>query len=132
MMHRRNDEAAERSRARHQREDDAPRLGDQVPDLQDLGLEIAYVRGDSGISESKHVRRVVVDRAPALFVIPCGDRACKEGGHDVTFEVMRALRAGHTHFEGNHTCSGNIGTGSCNTTVHYVGTARFSNSAKNK
>jgi len=124
-MYRRNSEAAERARQRQQREDEAARLKDEVPRLADLKLEVSFRRGDTDVSESTHIRRVVVERAPALFFIPCANRDCHDGGHEVTLDVMRALRGGLEKFEGTHSCSGTIATASCTGIVRWVGIAAY-------
>lgn len=120
----RNTEAARRSQERREREDSAERLHDLVPRLSSLALEVREARGDEiGVS---YVRRVVLEKAPALFEIPCTDPDCKEGGHDVTAPILRALRAAQTRFEGEHTCDGQLGRGECRRVLRYVGLAAFS------
>ena len=57
--------------------------------------------------------RVVVDRAPALFLIPCGDSRCADSEHDLTRAVMQALRAHESRFQGTDECSGSVGTSAC-------------------
>src|SRR5262245_36083864 len=89
---RRNTEAAQRAAARKQREDDAPRLLTEVPNLESLRLEIDVRRETGTLSGGTHIRRVVVENAPALFFVPCADRDCNDGGHDLTREIMTALR----------------------------------------
>lgn len=125
MMYRRNAEAAERAKQRTQREDDAPRLHDEVPRLTDLKLEIAYRRADSEAAESTHIRRVVLERAPALFVMSCSNKECQGGGHDLTSTVMRGLRASETHFDGTSNCNGSVGTGSCNGILTWIADATY-------
>jgi hypothetical protein len=125
MMYRRNSEAAERARQRQQREDEAARLHEEVPRLSDLKLEISFRRGDTDVTESSHIRRVVVGRAPALFFIPCSNRDCQGGGHEVTLEVMRSLRAGMERFEGTHTCGGTIATAPCSGIARWIGIASY-------
>ena len=83
MIWRRGD-AAERYAERRRREEEAPRLLTAIPTLESLRLEIEERRAGGSLSEAAHVRRIVVERAPALFVLPCHDAACKGGGHDVT------------------------------------------------
>ena len=78
-MKRRNNAAAERFAERRRREQDAPRLVDQVPGLLSLEISIDERSGATGV---KHTRRVVVDQAPALFLLPCGDSRCADGEHD--------------------------------------------------
>lgn len=116
-------EAARRSRERREREDAAGRLHDLIPGLSSLALELREERG--GDLVVKYVRHVVLERAPALFDIPCSDPACKDGGHDVTAPILRALRAATPRFEGEHSCEGNVGRGECRRVLHYVGIAVF-------
>lgn len=122
MMPRRNNQAALRFAERRRREDEALKLGQQVPDLDSLEIEIEERSGAGG---TKHIRRFMVDHAPALFLVACGDPRCTEGEHDLTHEVMRALRARQTSFRGTDECAGSIGTSSCLRVIHFDGTARY-------
>ena len=122
---RRFGEARQRFAERRQREDEAPRLTAAVPHLQSLTLEIAERSEGRPVAEPTHVRRVVVEHAPALFVLPCGDARCRDGGHDVTYEVLSALRAGDGRFEGQDGCGGSVGTGQCSRILHFVGVATY-------
>ena len=121
----RNSEAAQRFAERRQREDAAPRLREAAPRLATLRLEIEEHRGTANAGDPKHVRLVVVDAAPALFEIPCGDRSCKDGGHDMTDPVLRALRAGQTRFELEDPCHGNVGRATCGMNMRVVATATY-------
>ena len=111
--HRKQSEAAQRHAERRQREDEAPRLRDQVPALVDLSLEIEECSDAIATDQRKHVRRIVVDHAPALFLIPCGEPRCTSSGHDVTAEVMRALFDHKAAFGGTDRCSGTVGSSMC-------------------
>lgn len=122
MMNRRNSAAALRFAERRRREGDAPRLCDQMPNLVSLQLEIEERSGVVGV---KHTRRVVVDRAPALFLLPCGDSRCADGEHDLTTSVMRALRARETLFEGSDECAGTSGLSACARVVHFKAVAQY-------
>jgi hypothetical protein len=121
---RRNSEAAQRSQERRQKEDQAPRLSQEVPNLESLKLEISD--GEQGMLGSvEHVRRVVVPSAPALFEIVCSNHSCKDGGHDLTSEIMRALRSGQERFEGSDACQGALGSSRCANVLTYVATATY-------
>ncbi len=122
---RKQGEGAQRFAERRRREDESSRLIDDVPRLASLALEIEESTEGGSVAEPKYVRRVVVERAPALFVLPCGDARCKDGGHDVTHAVMRALRAGETRFEGQDACSGAVGSAHCMRVLHFVGIATY-------
>jgi hypothetical protein len=110
---------------RWQRADDAPRLCDEAPNLKTLRITAEEWRGGGGISGSEHVKIVQVATAPALFLMPCGDPRCKDGGHDITYEVMNMLRSQATRFEGEDGCGGSVGGGECARQLRYVITATY-------
>jgi len=119
---RRNNPAALRFAERRQRENEAPRLTAEVPDLVALRLEIDE---QGGSPQPKYIRRIIVDTAPALFLLPCGDPRCADGGHDVTATVMRALRARSARFDGADDCPGSVGSGACARVVHFDAIAEY-------
>lgn len=124
-VRKRKTEAAERFAERRRREDAAPRLKDRAPDLVSLKLEVEESHDTTGTAHAKHVRHVVVERAPALFAIPCGDPSCEGGGYDVTDSVMRALEAHETHLTADDRCYGSVGNAPCKRTLHVIGTATY-------
>jgi hypothetical protein len=124
-MRRRFDEAAARSAERRKREDDAPRLLASVPTLTSLRLEIEERRPGISNGEASHIRRVVVEHAPALFVVPCHDKQCNDGGHDMTPFVMKALQAREERFEGEDVCYGTVGSSACRRVLRIVGIAEY-------
>jgi hypothetical protein len=73
----------------------------------------------------RHVRHVVVGRAPALFTIVCSDPNCLDGGHDVTVPVMRALSLRETVFEGEDRCQGSLGSSFCTRVLHFDAVASY-------
>ena len=107
---------------RRRREDEAPKLLVQVPGLTRLELEIEERSGAGG---TKHIRRFALDNAPALFLVACGDPRCLDGEHDLTMDVMRALRARQESFHGSDDCAGAIGSSPCARVVHFEGTAQY-------
>jgi hypothetical protein len=124
-MWKRDPEAARRLAERRQREDEAPRLAQAFPKLESLGIKVH--EGNPGISNpaGSHTRRVVVATAPALFVLPCGDSQCQNGGHELTAQLLSALRANKVQFEGEHSCPGSIGGSECRRVLRYVATASY-------
>lgn len=120
----RTSEAAQRSAERRRREDEAPRLKAEVPNLEKLDFTISDSKGVADPT-STHVRRIVIAHAAALFEIPCSDPGCKDGGHDLTDRIMRALRAHQTSFDGEDVCRGNVGSSECGRVLRYVATASF-------
>jgi len=124
-MNRRNKDAATRFAERRKREDEAPRLATEVPNLASLRLDIDERRPGVVSAEVSHIRRVVVENAPAMFEVPCSDTSCHDGGHDLTGSIMRALRHGDTKFEGEDTCLGQVGNAPCERILRFVGTATY-------
>lgn len=125
MMMKRRTEAAERFAERRRQEDAAPRLREVAPDLTGLKIDIEEWRSSGQTADISHTRRVVVDHAPALFVIPCGDSACRDGGHDITSQVLRGLREGRGRIEGDDTCHGGVGTATCGRILKFTASAEY-------
>ena len=124
-MNRRFSEAAQRAAERRKREDEAPRLREKVSNLETLELRVEERSGGSGVPDATHVRRIVVEHAPALFAIPCSDRACKDGGHDLTVQIMNSLRAREIEFEGEDACYGQLGVSACRRVMRFVAHATY-------
>jgi hypothetical protein len=122
MSQRRNSQVAERFAERRRREDEAPRLRDRVPGLKRLQL---LIEERTPLGGTKHVRSFLVDRAPALFLVRCGDPRCADGEHDLTDTVMRALAARQTEFHGSDECIGSVGTSGCSRVLSFDGTAEY-------
>jgi hypothetical protein len=110
MSHRKDSPAARR-RAEHQRrEEQAPRLSEQVPELKNLRIRIEE---RSGASSTSYTRLFVVATARALFLVPCGDPRCTDGGHDLTHSVMHALRTRAPSLHGSDECTGDLRSSVC-------------------
>lgn len=112
-------EAAQLAAERRRREDEAPRLSVEAPKLTSLSLAIDEQRPSSAIAGRAHVRRIVVERAPALFAIPCSDPDCSASVHDITHAVMRELSRAATHFEIENGCPG------CSCVLRCAGSAGY-------
>lgn len=125
MYFRKPSNAAICAQERRRREDDAPRISAILPDL--VGLKIS-VEERSATSSPKYIRRIVVESAPALFLLPCSDPHCTDGGHDVTNEILSALRASKKAFGGPHECNGTIGSTPCHRTIWYDAEAEYRSS----
>ena len=110
---------------RRKREDEAPRLIAKVPFLQTLRIEVLERSSSIARPEHTHVRHVVVASAPALFYVPCHDPQCKDGGHDLTHEVMQALQKKQLRFSGEDACPGVTGSASCARVLEYVAQATY-------
>lgn len=122
MYSRKPSNAAVCAQERRRREDDAPRISAVFPDL--IGLKIS-VEERCTTATPKYIRRIVVGSAPAVFLLPCSDPHCSEGGHDVTTEMTNSLRARKTAFSGTHECNGTIGATPCHRTIWYDAEAEY-------
>ena len=118
-------EAALVHQERRQREDQAPRLRQKVRQLAALDIEIDELCAAGTGPAARHTRRIVVEHAPAHFEIPCSEERCTGGGFDLTSEVMRALKAQRTVFDGEAACSGSVGSAACGRVLRYVARARY-------
>jgi hypothetical protein len=115
----------QRATERREREALAPRLLHSCPELRSLRI---HIEDRFALAVTKHVRHVMVDRAPAYFVIACGDETCDSTGHDITHEVMAALRMKSAVFTSEHPCEGNVGKAICTRTIYFTVTAEFASS----
>jgi hypothetical protein len=122
---RRGRAAAERTNERRRREDEAPRLAAVVPELASLRIELSEKRGDVGIADASHIKRVVVEHAPALFLLPCGESSCRDGGHDITRAVLRGLETKSTTYTGDDPCNGQTGSAPCARTLVFTAYATY-------
>ena len=123
-MNRRGD-ASERFAERRRQEDEAPRLREIAPDLATCKIEIVESRGDMTSADVAHTRHIIVDRAPALFVIPCSDSSCRDGGHDITVPRLRGLRDKETEIRGEDRCHGQVGTADCGRVLRFTAVATY-------
>lgn len=96
-----------------------------IPDLESLRLELTEKRGDIGLAGASHIRRIVVEHAPALFLIPCGESSCRDGGHDITRDVLRGLEQKADEYEGDDPCPGQTGTAPCARTLVFKAYATY-------
>jgi len=126
MMGRNGRDAAARFAERRRLEDEAQRLRDVAPKLTSLRIEVAEGREGSTTAEISHTKRVVVEVAPALFWFQCGDASCRDGGHDVTNELVRGLREGKAEIHGQDTCFGHTGNADCGRVLRFTAYAEYS------
>ena len=121
----RRGEAAERFAERRRQEDASPRLREVVPDLVACRIEITQGRADVAKADVAHTRHVVVDRAPALFVVPCYEPSCRDGGHDISAALLRGLRERRSPVTGEDTCHGTVGSAYCGRVLRFSAAAQY-------
>jgi hypothetical protein len=127
MMNRRKEKdlaSKERRTQRSAREHAAGKLALRAPDLTSLSIATHETRPES-VGDTRYIRRVVVAEAPALFEVPCSDAQCEDGGYDVTREILSALAARRTQFEGLRECPGHRGANACGRSLRYAATATY-------
>ncbi len=123
MNSRKHGPQALRFAERRRRENDAPRLTAEVPDLVSLQFDVEDRAGVFG--GTKYTRRIVIEHAPALFLVPCGDPRCSGEEHDLTHEMMRALERHQTTFHGDDECRGSVGPGACSRVLRFDAVAAY-------
>lgn len=109
------------------REDESPRLADKAPGLAALKLELYEESGERRVLDSARIQHVIVPRAAAHFEVSCGDQGCRDGGFDITGEVLRALRRRSSNFSGETGCYGSVGDRSCERVLKFRGVAEWTN-----
>lgn len=127
---RRDAGAASSAAERRRREGDAPLLCDEAPGLTSLSIEIKVSGQGPGMPDTRYIRRFALATAPALVLFACGEPRCEAGGHDISAEVMAALRAKQPELQGETVCQGTVGTEGCTRTVHYEVVATFDDAGR--
>ncbi len=110
---------------RWKRENDAPRLKDEVPKLQTVRMNLEEYSGGHSVAGTSRIQHVVVAQASSRFEIPCGDSKCEEGGHDITRDALAQLRAARPEFEGSSVCVGHVGERPCERQLKYSVQAKY-------
>jgi len=110
---------------RWKREDEAARLSAEAPALRQLRLELSESSNGHRVLDSYRIVHIVVPRAAALFEVPCSDGRCKEGGYDLTRDVMHSVRQRRRSFVGQNCCNGYLGNSPCPRVLSFVGHAEF-------
>ncbi len=110
---------------RWKRENDAPRLKDEVPHVESLRMNLEEFSTGHGVLGSSRIQHVVVAQASSRFEVPCGDSKCEEGGHDLSNSVLGSLRERRADFEGSSTCTGHVGERACERLLKYTAQAKY-------
>ena len=96
-------------------------MAEKIPLLRCAKIEIIeHVANGS----TRYIKRVA-ERSPALFVIPCGDAKCQDGGHDITAELMHWLHQRLLTASGEHRCAGMTGSAECLRRIQFTLTAEY-------
>jgi hypothetical protein len=110
---------------RRQRENEAPRLKAVAPALVELKLRLHSMQASLPVPGSEYVKVIPVQHASAHFEIPCSDTRCKDGGHDLTHDILRALRHEEGEIEGEDACRGTTGSAECGRSLKYSVSATY-------
>jgi len=107
---------SEAAAAHRRREDAAPALHDQAPDLETLRLSFDERRPGGAATALPYARPVVVSSARAHFEVRCMEPRC-DGRHDLTAVILKVLREHRTLATEEHACSGVINNAACDRTL---------------
>jgi hypothetical protein len=116
-----NEDVTERRR----REEESPRLLTLIPELISVRLELQESRSGGEQVEYTHIKRIALEHAPSVFMIPCGERRCKHGGYDLTSGTMSGLRRREERIEIDDTCMGDVGSSRCGRVLKCVAIAEY-------
>jgi hypothetical protein len=120
LRERERDEATSQNR----RERGVGKLIEKVPGLVALRLTVAEARA-SGWQGRGYARYIDLERALALFEVPCSYAHCQGGGYDLTGEVLAGLRLQRASFEGRQTCAGRCGSVDCARILYFEAKATY-------
>lgn len=95
----------EAAAAHRRRQDAAPPLRDQAPDLETLRLSFDERRPGGAATAMPYARPIVVSTARAYFEFRCMEQRC-DGRHDLTAIILKALRERRTSITQEQTCTG--------------------------
>jgi hypothetical protein len=92
---------------------------------QALSLQLDVEDRCGVVEGNRYMRRIVIDRAPALFLVQCGDPRYTDGEHDLTAGVMAALRSRKTSCQGEDKCGGSVGPSACSRVIQFQAIATY-------
>jgi hypothetical protein len=124
LPHRRDHEKIEATAEHRRREDAAPRLRDEVASLRTLRLHFDERREGGQLNVMTYSKPMVVDSAPASFEIRCTEPRC-DGRHDLTRDMMTALRKQLPSYSGRSPCPGYVGDAPCDRVMLYSFVATY-------
>jgi len=124
LPHRRDHERIEATAEHRRREDAAPRLRDEVATLRTLRLHFEERREAAQLNAISYSKPVVVASAPASFEVRCMEPRC-DGRHDLTREMITALRKQLTTFSSESACNGFVGDIACDRLLVYSFVATY-------
>jgi len=110
---------------RWKREDEAARLSAAAPALVRLRLELSESSNGRKVLDSARIVHIVVPRAAALFEVPCSDARCKDGGYDLTRDILHNVLQRRRTFIGQNDCGGYLGASPCSRVLTFVVHAEF-------
>lgn len=106
------------------REDEAARVQHMAPNVAGLRFEFHESPGEGRVPDSTRFQHILVPRAAALQV-GCSDAGCRDGGFDITAEVLRALRERKSDVSGESCCFGSVGDRPCERVLKFRAVAEW-------
>jgi hypothetical protein len=125
LPHRRDHERLEANAEHRRREDAAPRLCDEITTLKTLRMHFEERRDAGRVTAMAYSKPIVVTSAAASFELRCMEPRC-DGRHDITRQVMAALRQRQTTFSGESECQGAVKDVGCTRVLLYSFVATYS------
>ena len=118
MYHgRKRDFAQTEAAAAHRlRQDAAPLLREQAPDLETLRLSFDERRPGGAATAMPFARPIVVSSARAHFEFRCMEPRC-DGRHDFTKVILKALREKRASTVEEQACNGVVDSAACDRTL---------------
>ena len=125
LHHRRDHARIEANAEQRRREDATTRLCDEIPTLETLRFHFEDQRQSGDLTAMAYSKPIVVKSAPASFEIRCMEPRC-DGRHDLSREILNALRKNLTTYAGKNACDGVVGEIGCNRVLSYTFVATYS------
>ena len=107
---------SEAAEAYRRRQDAAPALREQAPDLETLRLTFDERRPGGAATAMPYARPIVVNTARAHFEVRCMEPRC-DGRHDLTAVILKALRERRTSATEEQACNGIVNNTTCDRTL---------------
>lgn len=120
---------AHRREARQRAYQSAPTLETAFPAIAEVAVELRFMLASGQPHSSPHSRIFRPDMQ-AFFQFQCPERACMDGGFDLTQPVTEALKSRKTVLRTVACCAGRKSGETCGLELHFSVLARRHESAK--
>lgn len=101
-----------------------PTLAQQIPGVEEIGVELRFMLATGQPHSSPH-KRIFTPDMQAFFDLHCPDRDCTGGGFDLGPAIQAAVRARNPETSGTLQCQGVKARAPCGVSLNYSVTARL-------